>query len=51
MDEVYETLEGCIAILEAMEEERHDQRHYALIAALRWVANVLDDVAEQDGRI
>ena len=42
MDEVYETLEGCVAILEAMEEERHDPRFYALMAALRWVISLVE---------
>ena len=42
MDEVRETLEGCVAILEAMEEERHDPRLYAIIAALRWAISQVE---------
>ena len=42
MSEVLETLEGCIAVLEAMEEERHDSRHYAIIAALKWVISQVE---------
>ena len=42
MDEVLETLEGCVAILEAMEEERHDPRLYAIIAALKWAVARID---------
>ena len=51
MDEAYEVLEGCAAILETLEEERHDPRHYVLIAALGWVAGVIDDAMVQDGKI
>lgn len=39
MAEAYEIIMGVIAILEAMEEERHDARFFALIAALRAVAD------------
>lgn len=42
MAEAIEAIEGCIAVLEAMEEERHDPRHYALMAALRWAVDALD---------
>ena len=42
MDEVLETLEGCVAILEAMEEERHDPRLYAVMAALRWAISQVE---------
>ena len=42
MDEVLETLEGCIAVLEAMEEERHDPRLYAVMAALRWAISQVE---------
>ena len=42
MDEVLETLEGCIAVLEAIEEERHDPRLYAVIAALRWAISQVE---------
>lgn len=42
MDEVLETLEGCVAILEAMEEERHDPRLYAVIAAIRWAISQVE---------
>ena len=42
MDEAIEAIEGCVAIIEAMEEERHDARHYALAAALMWAADALD---------
>lgn len=45
MDEAAEALEGCIVIIEAMEEERHDPRHYALIAALMWAVGVLDGIS------
>ena len=51
MDEAYEVIEGCAAILETLEEERHDPRHYVLIAALGWVAGVIDDAMVQDGKI
>ena len=44
MDESIETVEGCIAIIETLEEDRHDPRHYTLIAALMWVVKVLEDM-------
>lgn len=42
MDEVLETLEGCLAILDSMEEERHDSRLYAIIAALKWAISQVE---------
>ena len=45
MDEAIEALEGCMAIIETLEEDRHDPRHYALIAALRWIAATIDDMS------
>ena len=45
MDEAVEALEGCMAILEAMEEDSHDPRHYTLIAAIRWAVGILDGIS------
>ena len=41
MAEAYEIVMGVIAILELMEEERHDARLFVLIEALKSVADRL----------
>lgn len=43
MSEVIEVLEGCIKVLEGMDEESHDPRHYSIIACLRWVLSIVDE--------
>ena len=48
MAEVIETIEGCVAMIEHADEERHDPINYVLIAALRWVLEQLDEVYEAE---
>lgn len=43
MAEVIEILHGAIAILDAMEEERHDARYYVLMAAIDKVLDCIED--------
>lgn len=45
MAEVYEILTGVVAILEELEEKRHDPRIFVLIAALEKVADRIDEMA------
>ena len=42
MAETYEIIMGAIAILEEMDEERHDPRFFVLIAALRAALALID---------
>lgn len=46
MAEVYEILAGVVAILEEMEEERHDARYFVLMAALEKALEMVDGMAE-----
>lgn len=41
MAEAYEIIMGAIAILEEMDEERHDPRYFVLIAALKRVLDMM----------
>ena len=48
LDEVTETIAGCVEVLRNVDEDNHDPRLHAVIAALQMCADRLDEVDESE---
>lgn len=48
LDEVTETITGCVEVLCNVDEDNHDPRLYAVIAALKMCVERLDDANETE---
>ena len=46
MDEIITSIYGCVEMLEELSEESADNRIWAIIAALKWDAERLDEIDE-----